>query len=146
MESRTAALGWLENERPNVLACIRPANGFALHDLVIRLASAMAPFLRQAGPWDQAVGLHRTAAEASRHTGDQRALAAALAELGVARRFMASYSEATERSSDSTARPMPTSSLSTSVRTRSRGLSSGHRLSPPLLVEDEAVDVVRSPE
>ncbi|WOX11441.1 cyclophane-containing RiPP biosynthesis TPR protein HaaT [Streptomyces sp. N50] len=96
MESRTAALGWLENERPNVLACIREANGLAQHDLVIRLAAAMAPFLRQAGPWDQAVGLHRTAAAAARHTGDQRALAGALTELGVARRFMAAYPEATE--------------------------------------------------
>ncbi|MER7694173.1 cyclophane-containing RiPP biosynthesis TPR protein HaaT [Streptomyces sp. NPDC097610] len=96
VESRTAALGWLENERPNVLACIREANGLALHDLVIRLAAAMAPFLRQAGPWDQAVGLHRTAAEAARHTGDQRALAGALTELGVVRRFMAAYPEATE--------------------------------------------------
>ncbi|WP_030807338.1 cyclophane-containing RiPP biosynthesis TPR protein HaaT [Streptomyces sp. NRRL S-337] len=96
MESRTAALGWLENERPNILACIRQADGLALHDLVIRLAAAMAPFLRQAGPWDQAVGLHRTAARAAQHTDDQQALAGALAELGVVRRFMASYPEATE--------------------------------------------------
>ncbi|MFE9881982.1 cyclophane-containing RiPP biosynthesis TPR protein HaaT [Streptomyces sp. NPDC005784] len=96
MESRTAALAWLENERPNILACIRQANELALYDLVIRLAAAMAPFLRQAGPWDQAVGLHRTSAEAARHTGDQQALASALAELGVVRRFMASYPEATE--------------------------------------------------
>ncbi|MEV2216256.1 cyclophane-containing RiPP biosynthesis TPR protein HaaT [Streptomyces sp. NPDC050997] len=96
MESRTAALGWLENERPNVLACIREAKRLALHDLVIALAAAMAPFLRQAGPWDQAVGLHRTAAESARHTGDQKALAGALTELGVVRRFMAAYPEATE--------------------------------------------------
>ncbi|MGW7365606.1 cyclophane-containing RiPP biosynthesis TPR protein HaaT [Streptomyces sp. NPDC054841] len=96
MESRAAALGWLENERPNLLACIGRANSLSLHDLVIRLAAAMAPFLRQAGPWDQAVGLHRTAAEVARHTGDRRALADALAELGVVRRFMAAYPEATE--------------------------------------------------
>ncbi|MDF2258419.1 cyclophane-containing RiPP biosynthesis TPR protein HaaT [Streptantibioticus ferralitis] len=96
MQTRPAALSWLENERPNILACIRRANSLALHDLVIRLAAAMAPFLRQAGPWDQAVGLHRTAAEAARHTGDRRALAGALAELGVVRRCMAAYPEATE--------------------------------------------------
>ncbi|MFI1162248.1 cyclophane-containing RiPP biosynthesis TPR protein HaaT [Streptomyces sp. NPDC020801] len=96
MGSRTAALGWLENERANVLACIRRANELALYDLVVQLAAAMAPFLRQAGPWDQAVGLHRTAAEAARQTGDQRALADALAELGVVRRFMAAYPEATQ--------------------------------------------------
>ncbi|MET9886250.1 cyclophane-containing RiPP biosynthesis TPR protein HaaT [Streptomyces sp. NPDC006430] len=96
IESRTAALGWLEDERANVLACIRRANDLALHELVIHMAAAMAPFLRQAGPWDQAVGLHRTAAEAARHTGDRRALANALAELGVVRRFMAAYPEAIE--------------------------------------------------
>ncbi|MDX3749596.1 cyclophane-containing RiPP biosynthesis TPR protein HaaT [Streptomyces sp. AK08-02] len=96
MESRAAALSWLETERPNILASIRRANELALHGPVIRLAAAMAPFLRQAGPWDQAVGLHRTAAEAARQTGDQRVLADALAELGVVRRFMAAYPEATE--------------------------------------------------
>ncbi|MEU3981764.1 cyclophane-containing RiPP biosynthesis TPR protein HaaT [Streptomyces sp. NPDC026672] len=96
LESRTAAVGWLESERANVLSCIEQANNLALHDLVIGLAAAMAPFLRQSGPWDQAVGLHRTAAEAARRTGDRRALAGALAELGVVRRFMAAYGEATE--------------------------------------------------
>ncbi|MEU0843839.1 cyclophane-containing RiPP biosynthesis TPR protein HaaT [Streptomyces sp. NPDC005962] len=96
MESRAAALEWLENERPNILAAIRRANGLDLHRLVIRLAAAMAPFLRQAGPWDQAVGLHRSAAEAARRTGDQVSLGHALAELGVVRRFMAAYPEAVE--------------------------------------------------
>lgn len=96
LASRSAALAWLENERANVLACIHRANRLALHDLVVRLAAAMAPFLRQAGPWDQAIGLHLTAADAARHTGDRRALAAALAELGVIRRFMAAYPEAIE--------------------------------------------------
>ncbi|MFE7978757.1 cyclophane-containing RiPP biosynthesis TPR protein HaaT [Streptomyces shenzhenensis] len=95
-ESRGDALSWLENERANVLACIRRANDLSLYDAVIRMAGAMAPFLRQAGPWDQAVGLHRTAAEAARQVGDQQALADALAELGVVRRFMAAYPEAVE--------------------------------------------------
>jgi tetratricopeptide (TPR) repeat protein len=95
METRTSALGWLESERPNVLACIEQADNLALHDTVVSLAAAMAPFLRQAGPWDQAVGLHRTAAEAARRLGDQKAAADALAELGVVRRFMANYAEAT---------------------------------------------------
>ncbi|MFE9093672.1 cyclophane-containing RiPP biosynthesis TPR protein HaaT [Streptomyces sp. NPDC007264] len=104
MESRTAAVGWLESERANVLSCIEQANSLALHDLVVALAAAMAPFLRQAGPWDQAVGLHRTAAEAARRTGDRRALAGALAELGVVRRFMAAYGEATEVLSEAATR------------------------------------------
>ncbi|MFE2429394.1 cyclophane-containing RiPP biosynthesis TPR protein HaaT [Streptomyces sp. NPDC059373] len=96
METRTVALGWLEDERPNVLACIEQAGALALHSMVIRLAAAMAPFLRQAGPWDQAIDLHRAAAEAARRTGDRQALADALAELGVVRRFMAGYAEAAE--------------------------------------------------
>ncbi|WAX78856.1 cyclophane-containing RiPP biosynthesis TPR protein HaaT [Streptomyces sp. KMM 9044] len=100
LESRADALSWLETERANVLACVRRANGLALYDLVVRLAAAMAPFLRQAGPWDQAVGLHRTAAEAARHTGDQRAQGDALAELGVVRRFTASYPQAIEALND----------------------------------------------
>jgi tetratricopeptide (TPR) repeat protein len=94
MDSRAAALRWLETERPNILACVRRANDLALYSLVVRLSAAMAPFLRQAGPWDQAVALHRTAAEAARQTGDERALAGALAELGVVRRFMGSYVDA----------------------------------------------------
>lgn len=96
METRTVALEWLEDERPNVLACIEQADSLAMHSMVIRLAAAMAPFLRQAGPWDQAVDLHRAAAEAARRTGDRQALADALAELGVVRRFMACYAEAAE--------------------------------------------------
>ncbi|MFD0315593.1 cyclophane-containing RiPP biosynthesis TPR protein HaaT [Streptomyces flavalbus] len=103
LESRADVLSWLETERANILACVRRANGLALYDLVVRLAAAMAPFLRQAGPWDQAVGLHRTAAEAARHTGDQRALGDALAELGVVRRFMAAYPQAIEALNDAVA-------------------------------------------
>ncbi|WP_455359386.1 cyclophane-containing RiPP biosynthesis TPR protein HaaT [Streptomyces sp. SYSU K21746] len=96
LETRNVALGWLEHERATVLACIEQANSLALHDTVIRLAAAMAPFLRQAGPWDQAAGLHRAAADAARRTGDRQALADALAELGVVRRFMAHYAVAAE--------------------------------------------------
>src|SRR5262249_32152572 len=91
LESRAGALSRLETERAHHLAAVRRANGFSLYALVVRLAAAMAPFLRQAGPWDQAVGLHRTAAEAASRTGDQRARGDALAELGVVRRFMAAY-------------------------------------------------------
>ncbi|MEU9974109.1 cyclophane-containing RiPP biosynthesis TPR protein HaaT [Streptomyces sp. NPDC051014] len=100
LESRADAMSWLETERANILACVWRANGLALYDLVVRLAAAMAPFLRQAGPWDQAIGLHRTAAEAARHAGDQRARGDALAELGVVRRFMAAYPQAIESLGD----------------------------------------------
>jgi tetratricopeptide (TPR) repeat protein len=103
LESRGDALSWLEIERANILACVRRASGLALYDLVVRIAAAMAPFLRQAGPWDQAVGLHRIAVEAARHIGDQRARGGALAELGVVRRFMAAYPQAIEALNDAVA-------------------------------------------
>ncbi|WP_369178654.1 tetratricopeptide repeat protein [Streptomyces mutabilis] len=96
LESRSEALAWLEAERANVLACIRRAHDLELYEVVVQLAAALAPFLRQAGPWDQAVGLHRTATEAAARTGDHAARADALAELGVVRRFMAAYPEAVE--------------------------------------------------
>ncbi|MET9507875.1 cyclophane-containing RiPP biosynthesis TPR protein HaaT [Streptomyces flavidovirens] len=96
LRTRADALEWLEEERPNVLACIEQADSLAMHSMVVRLAAAMAPFLRQAGPWDQAADLHRAAAEAARSTGDPQALADALAELGVVRRFMARYAEAAD--------------------------------------------------
>ncbi|MFC7303178.1 cyclophane-containing RiPP biosynthesis TPR protein HaaT [Streptomyces monticola] len=96
LETRSTALQWLDGERPNVLACIEQANDLSLHSKVVELAAAMAPFLRQAGPWDQAVDLHRTAVEAARRLGDQQATADALAELGVVRRFMANYPHAAD--------------------------------------------------
>ncbi|WP_431953459.1 cyclophane-containing RiPP biosynthesis TPR protein HaaT [Actinacidiphila sp. bgisy167] len=96
LQSRPAALMWLEGERPNILACIQRASSLGLHPIVVRLAAALAPFLRQAGPWDQAAGLHHTAAEAARHIGDRLAQARALAELGAIRRFMAAYPEAVQ--------------------------------------------------
>ncbi|MBT2397222.1 cyclophane-containing RiPP biosynthesis TPR protein HaaT [Streptomyces sp. ISL-100] len=103
LRTRADALGWLESERANVLACMEQADSLALHSMVIRLAAAMAPFLRQAGPWDQAAGLHRAAAEAARRIGDRQALADALAELGVVRRFMARYSEAAQNLNEAVA-------------------------------------------
>lgn len=89
--SRSAAVDWLESERGNVFACVDDANKRARYTAVIRLSGAMAPFLRQSGPWDQAAGLHRTAANAARQTADREAEAAALTELGVVYRLMASY-------------------------------------------------------
>ena len=66
------------------------------HALVVGLAAAMAPYLRQAGPWDQAAELHRTAVVAARRTGDRKAEADALANLGMVSRLMARYRAAVE--------------------------------------------------
>jgi tetratricopeptide (TPR) repeat protein len=96
LDTRAAALSWLEEERANVLACIEQANTSGQYSTVVKLARAMAPFLRHAGPWDQAAQLHRTAAEAARRVGDRQARAEALADLGVVRRLMAAYPSAVD--------------------------------------------------
>ena len=92
--SRAEALAWLRNERPNVLACIAQADEHGAPTVVFRLAAAMAPYLRQAGPWDQTADLHSLAARAAQAPGDRAAEAAALREVGVVRRMMARYPEA----------------------------------------------------
>ncbi|MFY1633966.1 ATP-binding protein [Solwaraspora sp. WMMB335] len=92
--SRAGAIRWLESERANLLACIEQARDHQLHRLVIRLAAAVAPFLRQAGPWDQAAKLHRSAADTAHTAGDSTAEAEALLNLGVVRRMMGSYADA----------------------------------------------------
>lgn len=94
MPNREAALSWLTDERANVLACIEQANAQRQQDLVVRLAAAMGPYLRQAGPWDQAADLHRAAARAAKETGDRRAEAEALLNLGVVSRMMGDYAAA----------------------------------------------------
>ena len=91
INSRAAALRWVEDERANLLACIERADSQGQDATVVRFTAAMAVFLRHAGPWDQAVVLHRSAAEAARRIGDEPALAAALAHLGVACRLIADY-------------------------------------------------------
>lgn len=100
LDTRARALGWLEDERANVLACFERASNLTLDSIVTQLAAAMAPFLRQAGPWDQAVGVHRVAANSAHNTGDRRGKADALTELGVVQRFMANYRQAAQTLTD----------------------------------------------
>ncbi|MEU7942473.1 cyclophane-containing RiPP biosynthesis TPR protein HaaT [Microbispora bryophytorum] len=95
-DSLAAASAWLDAERANVLACVAECARRERHSLVVGLAAAMAPYLRHAGPWDQAADLHRTAITAARRTGDRDAEANALANLGIVHRLMARYREAVD--------------------------------------------------
>ncbi|GAB7052250.1 tetratricopeptide repeat protein [Catenuloplanes indicus JCM 9534] len=91
-----AATAWLESERANVLACVQDCVRRGMHGLVVKLAAAMAPYLRHAGPFDQAAELHRTAARSAARSGTASAEAEALADLGLTLRLMADYRAATE--------------------------------------------------
>ncbi|MDP9796001.1 tetratricopeptide (TPR) repeat protein [Catenuloplanes nepalensis] len=91
-----AATAWLEDERANVLACVHDCVGRGMHSLVVKLAAAMAPYLRHSGPFDQAAELHRTAAASASRSGSPAAEAEALADLGLTLRLMADYRAATE--------------------------------------------------
>ncbi|WP_432983647.1 cyclophane-containing RiPP biosynthesis TPR protein HaaT [Dactylosporangium sp. CA-233914] len=95
-DSLAAASAWLEAERANVLACVEECGRRGRHSLVVGLAAAMAPYLRHAGPWDQAADLHRTAITAARRAGDRPAEANALANLGMVHRLMARYRTAVD--------------------------------------------------
>jgi len=96
LRNRAEALDWLAAERANVLNTIQHAQAHGDPLGAVRLAAAMGPFLRHAGPWDQAAQLYRTAAELARGLGDREAEAGALANLGVVSRLMADYPTASE--------------------------------------------------
>lgn len=70
---RAEAAAWFRAERPNLLACAAYAyqKGEATeYERVVRLAAAMAEFLRQQGPWDKGVELHEHAVASASATGD----------------------------------------------------------------------------
>lgn len=100
-DSLATASAWLDAERANVLACVEECVRRDQHALVVGLAAAMAPYLRQAGPWDQAAELHRTAVVSARRAGDRKAEASALANLGMVSRLMARYRAAVETLNES---------------------------------------------
>jgi tetratricopeptide (TPR) repeat protein/DNA-binding transcriptional ArsR family regulator len=94
------AMAWLSAERANLLACTTYAEATGQHARLVRLATALAAFLRRTGPWREAVILHRAAAAAACYLGDQAAQAQALHSLGIVLRRVGDYSEATQVLSD----------------------------------------------
>ncbi|MFF7187921.1 NB-ARC domain-containing protein, partial [Streptomyces sp. NPDC008222] len=65
------ALTWTRTEHPNLTACIHQAHATAQHSHAIRLTAALAAYLRQQGPWHEAMSLHETAATTAHRTGDR---------------------------------------------------------------------------
>ncbi|GGO99598.1 hypothetical protein GCM10012280_66410 [Wenjunlia tyrosinilytica] len=83
-------------ERANLTACTHHSHATAHHRRAIRLTAALAAFLRQQVPWNEAITLHQTAAVTAHHTGDRLGEADALQDLGRARAATAEYSAAAD--------------------------------------------------
>lgn len=94
ISDRAAAVRWMRTERVNLLACLRHAAASNDHGRVITLTAAVTNFLRQEGPWQQAVELQEAASAAAHSIGDNLAEANATRELGVLRRRMGEYQAA----------------------------------------------------
>ena len=94
LPGRAAALAWMRTERGNLLACIGYATTQAQPERMIALTSAMAAFLHQEGPWQQAALLHHAAATAACHLGDRLGEANALQDLGRVRYLAGDWSVA----------------------------------------------------
>jgi tetratricopeptide (TPR) repeat protein len=96
LPSRAAALAWMRAERANLLACIGYADGHGQPRRVIALTAAMAAFLDQEGPWNQAADLHAAAAVAARGLDDRPGEAGALCDLGRTRGRTGDYQAAAD--------------------------------------------------
>lgn len=92
--SRQAALSWLALERPNLLACVRHAAGQGREEHAVRLAHAVHAFLRTAGDWDQAVGIHQTAGAIASRAGGGPDEGRALTDLADTQILLDAYASA----------------------------------------------------
>ncbi|MEW2620918.1 tetratricopeptide repeat protein [Streptomyces sp. NPDC048106] len=91
LPDRYRAQAWMIMERANLFACIDHATAQDHHACIVGLTAAIAAYLRNDGPWAQAITLHVAAVTAARHVGDQAGLAGALHELGAVRRLAGDY-------------------------------------------------------
>src|SRR5262249_35827624 len=94
LSSREAALAWMKAELRNLYAAVGYASAHDRLGYAIAIPAAMHAYLRNYGPWDQALVLHRTAVAAARATGDQQAEADALDDLAWIQRRAANRPEA----------------------------------------------------
>jgi DNA-binding SARP family transcriptional activator/tetratricopeptide (TPR) repeat protein len=92
----TAALGWLEVERPNLLAAVRQAAAApgVPDELAIQLSHALAGFCRVRSYWDDWVQVNQTALEVARRVGDRAAQAQVHSDLGLAHWRLGRYDQA----------------------------------------------------
>jgi len=96
LRDRTQALSWARAERSNLLACLDYATRTGQQARVIAFTAALAPLLRQDGPWTEAIARHAVAVNAARHLGDRMGEAIALGNLGNVRRLTGDYQGAAE--------------------------------------------------
>ena len=91
LSDRPSALAWARTERPSLIACLEYSARRAQHARVTALAAAIAPLLRQDGPWTDAITIHSTAVQAARHLGERLSQASALSNLGDVRLATGDY-------------------------------------------------------
>ncbi|AQZ69440.1 hypothetical protein BKM31_55335 [[Actinomadura] parvosata subsp. kistnae] len=94
LADRDTALAWMRTEHANLLACLEHATTQSLPFPLIELTAAMAAYLRQEGPWQQAATLHHTAANAAHMQHDPAAEATALHQLADIRYLTGEYAQA----------------------------------------------------
>ncbi|MFI5671198.1 tetratricopeptide repeat protein [Streptomyces sp. NPDC051704] len=88
---RSEAMAWLGSETANLLACARYCGDHGRGARVVALSASLAGFLRLAGPWEQAIALHRTAADCAAGLQDGPGRAVALGNLALVRRLTGDY-------------------------------------------------------
>ncbi|WP_033337805.1 ATP-binding protein [Catenuloplanes japonicus] len=82
IRARVAALAWFQQQRASLLSCATTLARIGAHQLLTALAAGLAPFFREAGPWEQAIALQQAATDSSVRQHDDAGHAAALRELG----------------------------------------------------------------
>ncbi len=82
LDDRVKAMTWLQRQRSNLLSCVSALARESQHQPLLKLADAMSVYLRQAGPWEHALILHREAADCAARHGDRIGYARSLCELG----------------------------------------------------------------
>lgn len=82
LEDAPGALRWLRAERENLLAALSHVTEHGAASRAVTLTAALARFLDQDGPLDQAMRLHRAAVELARTGPDRTAYAGALLDAG----------------------------------------------------------------
>ncbi|MGH3805073.1 MAG: NB-ARC domain-containing protein [Pseudonocardiaceae bacterium] len=100
LDARTQALDWIDQHQAHLLACLDYAARHDSHQWVISFTSTMAGFLRNHGPWDQAIMLHDQAAEMANKLklwDAQLARAVALNDQGIMLRLAGECDNALEK-------------------------------------------------
>ncbi|GIH20443.1 ATP-binding protein [Rugosimonospora africana] len=91
-----AALGWLDNELPNLLAATKSATDHSRQAHLLHLSTILHRHLHTRGRFHDAETLHQQALSAARATGDQTAELNALTGLGHTHRLQGRHEQATD--------------------------------------------------